>query len=203
MDQQSASRCLTQKPGDYEASPYKAFKIQKPKFPFIMISSCKSVFQRMETSTAKQGLGICASWSTINSESDLALSLPISGPQFPQWASRNALTFQCGKLQIPWFWSLVQKDTGSYDFSSPWDKWNLTGTTKESGGQKQDDQIRPQSARLHWLCGDREPSGVMSAQEENGNYSTLSSLLHSIFNLLGNRNSFPFQDEDKRWFHLL
>lgn len=45
----------------------------------------------------------------------------------------------------------------------------------------------------------------MSAQEENGkeNYSTLLKLLHSIFNLLGNRNSFPFQDEDKRWFHLL
>lgn len=37
-----------------EVSPYKAFKIRKANlFSFILISSCKSVLQRMETSAAK------------------------------------------------------------------------------------------------------------------------------------------------------
>lgn len=55
------------------------------------------------------------------------------------------------------------------------------------------------------MCCDVEPSWVKSIQEENGkeNHFTLPSLLRSILNLLGNRSSFPFQDEDKRWFHIL
>lgn len=46
---------------------------------------------------------------------------------------------------------------------------------------------------------------VKPAQEESGkeNHFTLSSLLHVIFNLRGNRNGFPFRDEDERRFHIL
>lgn len=55
------------------------------------------------------------------------------------------------------------------------------------------------------LCRDTEPSRVNPALEESGkeNHATLSSLLHFLFNLLGNRNGFPFRDEDKRRFHIL
>lgn len=45
---------------------------------------------------------------------------------------------------------------------------------------------------------------VKLAQEDNGkeNHSTLSSLLHFLFNLLPNRSGFSFRDEDKRRFNI-
>lgn len=51
----------------------------------------------------------------------------------------------------------------------------------------------------------RRALSVKSFQEENGkeNHSTLPSLLHSLLKSSWKQKSFTFQNEDKRWFHIL